>query len=400
MSENLNTEVENLVDRLITTVSEVETAAAGGGGHTPYGTAIGFVFGAICGPKIARFIASEFKLDFDPDDVKKFYRGCMTNLQNCDVPDDKLRKLNLPDDATSEQRAEFRKALLDADPYDSTTGKLKDEKYTKYAETRQAVLDSFDESGNLKVNSKPGKAVNLKRLKPRMKITKQVSSKGLGGHFLGGVAGAAAGGVVDFVLADGGEYSLDMSSGDGINCFGKTLSVDTELVKALNEYHQFGEEGTKKMLDLATKVQGYIKNYDLPINPDEFFGQVVSGLVKYNGSMSDYLKSGDAPTDLVDKFQKLKTAVSSLNTKAEQFFGSEKWYEFGSPDELAEDIAIKMIEGSFYSLLKKADEQANENSQTNVQHNSEQNSFMAAYGQKVSDVSEDATIRPQAGRMV
>lgn len=388
MSENINPndEIAKLIGRLEETVAGVERAA-GESRDISVGSPLGFLVGVIWGPKLAKKFANGCLIEYNQAEVNKFYRTCTQAMKSKGAPE-KAKSLKLEDGATQADRQRFRTELEQINVGENDT--------SDFAENRRQILKAIDEDGNFVSKKSKGSVGKLKiqAPEPHMKVVNGAMSGGkkVLSHLGGGLLGFLVGFGVDYGLVSDHSYSPDMASNGNIHIGSASFSVDNELVNSLNDYHRLGEKGPEEILTLAKKLSERIENDEIEgVASHTTFGQVVNGIAKY-GSFSAYIKSGRAPKTLVDKFVGLKRCVSSLNAKAKTWFDDDHfWQTLNSSDDLADDIATKLLEGVMYSLMKKVDEE-NENSQVMNQERGETTSLMALYGQKMTDIPENTGI--------
>ncbi len=390
MSENINPndEITKLIGRLQATVASVETAAASSS-DISVGSPLGFLVGVIWGPKFAQKVANAFLLEYDPKEVMDIHQKCTKAMQTEGAPNE-AKKLELADDATQADRQKFRTELekIKVDENDTSA----------FAKNRRKILAVIDKDGNFV--SQPSTSsvgeldIKAPKLRPRGMNSAISGGKKVLSRLAGGLLGALVGFGVDYGLVTDHSYSPDMASNGKIHIGSASFPVDDNLVNALNDYHRLGEKGPEEILNLAQKLFGRIEAGQ--IEDVDFlteFGQVVKGIVEY-GSFPAYIKSGTTSETLVEQFNALKRCVSSLNARAETWFDDDHfWQTVNSSDDLADDIATKLLEGVMYSLMKKVDEEnKNKKTQTMNQERGETTSLMALYGQKMTDIPENTGI--------
>lgn len=262
------------------------------------------------------------------------------------------------------------------------------------------MVQTLDEHGTLRKT--PGRVYNRGDLpvavdkKATQKAQQQVRKKlvqpkrPVGGRLLGTFVGVGGGGALDYLLAPKTDYTPELVENDKISGL-DGMKISPELIDQMNAYHDLGETGPAVVLGLAQKLldEGYVA-------ADETLGSALSYIVenKEKGyTFSDYVKTGTAHTKIKETFEKVRLALQEIINKANdqtilECFGVEINLEM-TREKLAEDVALKMMDGIFYQILRKAEKHMEEEKQKHDSNDSDGDFFLLQYGERYIDPLED-----------
>ncbi|MBQ9089779.1 MAG: hypothetical protein IJY58_01890 [Alphaproteobacteria bacterium] len=212
----------------------------------------------------------------------------------------------------------------------------------------------------------------------------------VGGRLLGTFAGVGGGGALDYLLAPKTDYTPELVENGKISGL-DGMKISPELIRQMNAYHDLGETGPAVVYGLAQKIldEGYVAE-------DETLGSALSYIVenKEKGyTFSDYVKTGTAHTKIKDTFEKVRLALQEIINKANdqtilECFGVEINVEM-TREKLAEDVALKMMDGIFYQLLIDAEKHMEAEKQKHDSNDSDGDFFLLQYGERYIDPLED-----------
>ena len=254
-------------------------------------------------------------------------------------------------------------------------------------DTREKPLEevnrerSQSQKENAKAAKKAKSTANKNLVQPKRPV---------GGRLLGTFVGAGGGGALDYLLAPKTDYTPELVENDKISGL-DGMQISPELIGQMNAYHDLGETGPAVVYGLAQKIldEGYVAE-------DETLGSALSYIVenKEKGyTFSDYVKTGTAHTKIKDNFVKVKSALEDILNKAGdqtilECFGVEINVEM-TREKLAEDVALKMMDGIFYQLLIDAEKHMEAEKQKHDSNDSDGDFFLLQYGERYSDPLED-----------
>lgn len=276
------------------------------------------------------------------------------------------------------------------------------EEVARWPEYRDYALKHTTTGGKLKFSD--GTVVNnsKKAKRPKLKTVKPTNRLWGAAKILGGFAGGT---VVDTVSAESMDFTPELGENDNLELGDSNIGVVETFRNVMNNYGAARKDNPDALKALATEVHellakdGYMELVGVS-DSEEMFPTFVR-LCMEKGSLSAVLKASEEERGRLGISEDYYTYMNGYKTAWQHILTEMKskspelwdllWTNESAVGEMAQDVSDVMVDAAFYDLLIRVRDTINEkdNSQTNVQNVSEPGNFMASYGQKVLEMSED-----------
>ena len=273
-----------------------------------------------------------------------------------------------------------------------------------WPECRDYALKHTTTDGKLRFSN--GTVVNnsKKAKRPKLKTVKPTNRLWGAAKIFGGFAGGT---VVDTVSAERMDFTPELGENDNLELGDSNIGVVETFRNVMNNYGAARKDNPDALKALATEVHGLLaKDGYMELvgvsDSEEMFPTFVR-LCMEKGSLSAVLKASKAERERLGISEDYYTYMNGYKTAWQHILTEMKskspelwdllWTNESAVGEMAQDVSDVMVDAAFYDLLIRVrdtiNEKSQDNSQTNVQNVSEPGNFMASYGQKVLEMSED-----------
>lgn len=271
-----------------------------------------------------------------------------------------------------------------------------------WPECRDYALKHTTTDGKLRFSN--GTVVNnsKKAKRPKLKTVKPTNRLWGAAKIFGGFAGGT---VVDTVSAERMDFTPELGENDNLELGDSNIGVVETFRNVMNNYGAALKDNPDALKALATEVHGLLEDGYMELvgvsDSEEMFPTFVR-LCMEKGSLSAVLKASKEERERLGISEDYYTYMNGYKTAWQNILTKMKskspevwdllWTNESAVGEMAQDVSDVMVDAAFYDLLIRVRDTINkskDNSQTNVQNVSEPGNFMASYGQKVLEMSED-----------
>ncbi len=197
----------------------------------------------------------------------------------------------------------------------------------------------------------------------------------------GAASGFVGGGLLDYALAPETNYTPDLVDNGKIS--GLEGAFSQKVLDCMEQWHNQpnGPDETQRICQRLLD-EDYIRPY-------EILGKALTYMTENKCSFSQYIQNGEPHRRIRAQFENIKKSLETIIEKAQEQGLLEKWGiqltgKSLSPDQLAEDVALKMMDGVFYQLLLDIEKQIDKENT----HSSDLG-LLSPYGERYIDPLED-----------